>query len=112
MKYRFLLFDLDNTLLDFDANEAQALPRVFAAHGVTLTPEIRAVYDAINHGLWQDYEAGKVAIETVLNTRFAKTMQHGNATTAAFSAMGTSRFPGRWSCAKTLLPPIHMRCMW
>ena len=52
MKYRFLLFDLDNTLLDFDANEAQALPRVFAAHGVTLTPEIRAVYDAINHGLW------------------------------------------------------------
>ena len=76
MKYRFLLFDLDNTLLDFDANEAQALPRVFAAHGVTLTPEIRAVYDAINHGLWQDYEAGKVAIETVLNTRFAKTMQH------------------------------------
>ena len=76
MKYRFLLFDLDNTLLDFDANEAQALPRVFAAHGVTLTPEIRAVYDAINHGLWQDYETGKVAIETVLNTRFAKTMQH------------------------------------
>ncbi len=76
MKYRFLLFDLDNTLLDFDANEAQALPRVFAAHGVTLTPEIRSVYDEINHGLWRDYETGKVAIETVLNTRFAKTMQH------------------------------------
>lgn len=76
MKYRFLLFDLDNTLLDFDANEAQALPRVFATHGVTLTPEIRSVYDEINHGLWLDYETGKVAIETVLNTRFAKTMQH------------------------------------
>lgn len=75
MKYRFLLFDLDNTLLDFDANEAQALPRVFAAHGVMLTPEIRAVYDMINHGLWRDYEAGKVGIEEVLNTRFAKTMR-------------------------------------
>ena len=76
MKFRFLLFDLDNTLLDFDANEAQALPRVFAAHGVTLMPEIRAVYDEINHGLWRDYEAGKTALETVLNTRFSKTMRH------------------------------------
>ena len=66
-----MLIDLDNTLLDFDANEAQALPRVFAAHGVTLTPEIRAVYDAINHGLWVDYEVGMVELETVLNTRFA-----------------------------------------
>lgn len=75
MNYRFLLFDLDNTLLDFDANEAQALPRVFDAHGVTLTPEIHAVYNTINHGLWRDYEAGKVEIEEVLNTRFAKTMR-------------------------------------
>ena len=76
MKYRFLLFDLDNTLLDFDANEAQALPRVFASHGVTLTPEVLAVYKKINRGLWQDYEAGRLPMEDVLNTRFAETMRH------------------------------------
>ena len=26
MKYRTLLFDIDNTILDFDANEAESFP--------------------------------------------------------------------------------------
>lgn len=75
MKYRFLLFDLDNTLLDFDANEAQALPRVFASHGVEPTQDVLSVYKKVNHGLWQDYEAGRVPMEGVLNMRFAETMK-------------------------------------
>ena len=48
--YRFLLFDLDDTLLDFGAAERIALPKLFEAHGFSLTPEIEDIYHKINSG--------------------------------------------------------------
>ena len=41
MKYKTLLFDVDDTLLDFQLTEANALSALFAEQGITLTPEIR-----------------------------------------------------------------------
>lgn len=43
-KYKTLLFDLDDTLLDFGATENEALHKLFAEQHIELTPEIKAYY--------------------------------------------------------------------
>ena len=73
-EYKILLFDVDDTLLDFGANEKEALPKVFDFFGYPLTDELRHTYDRINKGLWDDYEHGKVTMNDLLNARFARTM--------------------------------------
>lgn len=74
MKYKILLFDLDNTLLDFSANEKVSLNKLFSAHNIPLTDEIMATYQSINRGLWADYEVAKISFEE-LATRFPKTLK-------------------------------------
>lgn len=74
MSYNIILFDLDNTLLDFDTNQAESLKKLFSEKGIELTDEIYNTYDGINQELWKEYELGKISIDTLLNTRFAKTM--------------------------------------
>lgn len=74
--YQFLLFDLDDTILDFGAAERIALPKLFEAHGFLLTPEIEDVYHKINSGLWQGLEKGEITREQLMETRFAKTFEH------------------------------------
>lgn len=74
-QYEFLLFDLDDTLLDFGAAEKYALPKLFAAHGVELTDDVRAIYKEINKGLWDALEQGYVTREELMATRFAKTFE-------------------------------------
>ena len=74
MRYKTLLFDLDDTLLDFGANEIDSLRKLFEQHGYTFTEELFSVYNAVNKQLWSDYENGVIALAEVLNTRFSKTM--------------------------------------
>jgi 2-haloacid dehalogenase len=74
MKYRILLFDLDDTLLDFAANEAVSLKTLFERHGIALTDEVFQVYNAVNKQLWIDYENGRIELDKVLNTRFSETL--------------------------------------
>jgi len=74
MSYSIILFDLDNTLLDFDANQAESLKLLFEEKGFELTDDIYNTYDGINRELWIEYEHGNISIDTLLNTRFAKTM--------------------------------------
>lgn len=74
MGYKILLFDLDDTLLDFGANEADSLTRLFQQHGYTFSEELFQVYNSVNKQLWADYENGKIVLEDVLNSRFSQTM--------------------------------------
>lgn len=74
MGYKTLLFDLDDTLLDFGANEADSLTRLFQQHGYTFSEELFQVYNSVNKQLWADYENGKIVLEDVLNSRFSQTM--------------------------------------
>ncbi len=74
--YEILLFDLDDTLLDFRANEASALPALFALHGYQFTEQIAAVYHPLNHALWSAHERGELPLRQVLDVRFARTMAH------------------------------------
>ena len=74
MKYKILLFDLDDTLLDFVANEAYSLSRLFEHHGYVFSDELFQAYNFVNKQLWTDYENGIITLNDVLNARFSKTM--------------------------------------
>lgn len=69
-----LLFDLDDTLLDFGANEADSLSKLFQQYGYIFSDELFQVYNSVNKQLWAEYENGNIALEDVLNLRFSKTM--------------------------------------
>ncbi len=71
-KYNTLLFDLDDTLLDFDAAEKSALRQLCASYSLSLTPEMEKRYQTINKSLWEAYEEGKIDRDEVLNTRFSR----------------------------------------
>ena len=74
MSYKILLFDIDDTLLDFGANEADSLTKLFGQHGYPFSDELFQAYNAVNKQLWADYENGKIALADVLNSRFSQTM--------------------------------------
>lgn len=71
-KYEYLIFDLDNTLLNFSQSETNALRGIFTKYGVIYNEETFSIYKEINHELWQKLEEGRIKKETVLTTRFAK----------------------------------------
>ncbi|MFD0698063.1 YjjG family noncanonical pyrimidine nucleotidase [Paenibacillus sp. GCM10027628] len=69
-KYQTLLFDVDDTLLDFRAAENLALRLLFEEQQISLTTEIEAQYKKINQGLWRSFEEGTIDRDEVVNTRF------------------------------------------
>ena len=52
-KYSFLLFDADNTLLDFDENERVSLLDTFEHFGLPCTEEVLKLYHEINLMYWE-----------------------------------------------------------
>ncbi|MER2181632.1 MAG: HAD hydrolase-like protein, partial [Desemzia incerta] len=69
-KYKHLIFDLDNTLLDFNDTEEQALKNVFKTFNVPETVQSFDTYKSINKGLWSSLEKGTITREDIFNTRF------------------------------------------
>ncbi|WP_294152784.1 YjjG family noncanonical pyrimidine nucleotidase [uncultured Clostridium sp.] len=74
MKYEMLLFDVDNTLLDFDANEAESFKNMIEDKGQVYSEELYIRYKEMNHEMWKAVERGEMTIDEVVNTRFAKLM--------------------------------------
>lgn len=70
--YRNLLFDVDDTLLDFGAAERLALRLLFEEHAFPFTPETEAAYRRINQELWRSFEAGAISRDEVLQTRHSR----------------------------------------
>lgn len=62
--------DLDNTILDFDADEKDCFRKIIEATGLNYTEELLHQYKKINKSLWNSLEQGKISKDTVLNTRF------------------------------------------
>ncbi|MGY3946439.1 pyrimidine 5'-nucleotidase [Aeromonas allosaccharophila] len=67
--YDWVLFDLDETLLDFPV--AEALARTLTIYGVEADDVAMAQYHTINHGLWQQYNDGEIDATALQQTRFA-----------------------------------------
>ena len=75
MRYDVILFDADDTLLDFQKSEDAALRRAFEAFQLPLTAEVREGYLEINHGLWKALERGEIDKPQVLARRFQDTFE-------------------------------------
>lgn len=76
MTYKFLLFDLDHTLLDFDAGEDIALTQLLEEEGVEDIQAYKNYYVPMNKLLWKDLELKKITKKELVNTRFAKLFAH------------------------------------
>ena len=65
-----LLFDLDNTLLDFDKAEAHALTKALDDARISVTDEMLGRYNKINLTQWKLLEQGKMTRDEVKIRRF------------------------------------------
>lgn len=76
MKYTTLLFDSDDTLLDFGKAEKQALRATFEAFAPSMGDAMNAKYHEINRALWTAYEKGEIPRSEIFRVRFPKTFEH------------------------------------
>ena len=67
---RNVLFDLDDTLLDFKRAEAEAIRHTLKEIGIEPTDETVALYSRINRSCWAKLETGEYTREEVLHNRF------------------------------------------
>ena len=69
-KYEWLLFDADDTLLDFKLGEKRAITATFMAAGLPTDDEVIATYSKINDNLWKMLERGEVTKDRLKVLRF------------------------------------------
>ncbi|MDR2359206.1 MAG: YjjG family noncanonical pyrimidine nucleotidase [Prevotellaceae bacterium] len=78
-KYKLLLFDLDNTLWDFETNARAAIRDILAEQNLTRIiagfDEFYCCYETHNHRLWMEYEAGNLKKEGLRTLRFHLALQ-------------------------------------
>lgn len=69
-KYEYLLFDADNTLLDFDENERVSLSKAFREFNIPCDEQTIALYHDINLMYWQMLAENRIGKEELLTKRF------------------------------------------
>ena len=62
MKYKVLLFDADETLLDFSKAERSALKNAFFHAGISPDENLCDEFSKINQSLWKAFENGESEI--------------------------------------------------
>jgi 2-haloacid dehalogenase len=69
-RYQWILFDADGTLFDYEQAEANALESTFRDLSLGFSPQTAAAYQAINHQIWLDFEAGRITSAALRVRRF------------------------------------------
>lgn len=67
---KYVLLDVDDTILDFGKTEAAAIKKTFERIGIPATDEVIARYSAINNEQWSALERGELTRAQVLVRRF------------------------------------------
>ncbi|MFD1431319.1 YjjG family noncanonical pyrimidine nucleotidase [Lacticaseibacillus yichunensis] len=70
--YRTILFDVDDTILDFKAGELKCLAQTFHDFDLPYTPVIEQRYLTVNANLWAAYERREIKRSEIFTTRFTK----------------------------------------
>lgn len=68
--YKFLLFDADGTLYDFQTAEKIALNSFFLHCNIPPSEENLALYKRANDRCWKEYEKGEISMERLKSRRF------------------------------------------
>ncbi len=69
-KFEIILWDVDQTLLDFELSQAYALGESFQKFGLEMKEEVLSRYAEINTAYWKRHELGEVSKEELLTGRF------------------------------------------
>lgn len=72
--YRWFLFDLDETLVNFP--QQQALSTMAQTAGLALTDQLHAHYKSHNHQLWQAYAQNAIDAASLQRRRFEPLAEH------------------------------------
>lgn len=79
MKYKYLLFDWDNTLWDFSANSLQSLIEVYDNFRLekyfSSLEEFANIYYQTNDNLWDEYRKKLINKEILMERRFRESLQ-------------------------------------
>lgn len=70
MRYRWLLFDADGTLFDFDTAEAKALRETFEQLDMIFSPDYAQTYHRVNAQVWAEFEKGQITQQALRTERF------------------------------------------
>lgn len=71
-QYRILLFDADETLLDFNRAEKNAFHHILVHYGFEAEQRYVDEYHEINRECWEAFEEGRMEREQVLTVRFER----------------------------------------
>lgn len=63
-KYKWLIFDADNTLFDYNKAEKIALLKTLDEFEIIYPDSVIEIYHKINHKLWMQFETGEVKSQT------------------------------------------------
>ncbi len=88
-KYTTLLFDSDDTLLDFKAAEYSALMQMMSDKGLPFSPQNAEIYSQVNKGFWEAFERGEIEKKEIYVGRFGKFFESINVSADAVSAAAT-----------------------
>ena len=56
MKYKALLIDLDDTILDFGKSEDYAISKIMSTYGIEVSEKNKKIYSDINLSFWKKLE--------------------------------------------------------
>lgn len=68
--YKYLIFDLDDTIFDFKKAEKFAIKQVLDEFGVDSSDDTVNIYSKINDNLWKRFEKGEIKREDIFEGRF------------------------------------------
>ena len=92
MKYKTILIDIDDTLLDFQKSEDLAIRTTIKTLGIDPTEELVNKYKEINLKYWKMFERGEIEREALLIARFKEFCEIMNITHNDFSTLNDTYF--------------------
>ncbi len=75
-RYSTILFDADDTLLDFKRSEHEGILDAIRAMGITPSEDMVGVYSAINDAMWKKLERGEISKAELRTARFVEFCAH------------------------------------
>lgn len=70
MKYKTILFDIDDTLLDFKKDQKFAFYNAMKSIGINCTEELYEKYNNINREMWNLLNDKKITLQELFIKRF------------------------------------------
>lgn len=70
MKYTHILYDLDNTILDFNEASKLSFKSMMATYELDHIPDLYNVYKVINKQVWRELEEGKISQDALRAKRW------------------------------------------